>query len=165
MTGSVIVKDYHCSSGYHCEQDYEKRFGGAFWFLIEPLYGLYDERFFYVKKLADNCYELSGEGYIISCAKRPSNRLNKLEKDLTGVGINYYFIDENGRVIRKEFCDSFLLDRWRELSDVSFDDNGDDLILAKNWFEFEKGTGRDKIWLYFDEKYTGGISSLVNNPV
>ena len=56
-SGYKTVRGYYISGGYH------EGFGGKFNFLLEPLIGNDDERFFYVEKTDNGKYEVTGEGY------------------------------------------------------------------------------------------------------
>ncbi len=51
---------------------------------------------------------------------------------------------------------------WDELEDVLFDedDNGE-LVLADNWYLFSKGTSREDIWHWFDERHSKGVAWLI----
>jgi len=47
---------------------------------------------------------------------------------------------------------------WTEFEDVLFDeDSNGELILAGDWFQFEKGTSREEIWQWFDASHSKGI--------
>jgi len=51
---------------------------------------------------------------------------------------------------------------WTELEDVLFDeDSNGELILADDWFWFEKGTSREEIWQWFDDSHTKGVGWLL----
>lgn len=94
---------YHTKRGYYLSHDYDERFGGEFDFLLEPLHGNDDERFFYVQKTEGGKYEVTGEGYIITSKDSLSRHMKTLKRELHGKSIWYYHIDErSGRVIRKE---------------------------------------------------------------
>ena len=100
--GTAVVKNYKLKQPYYCAKDFDARFGGDFWFLIEPLRGWSDEeRFFYVREMADGKFELTGEGYIVS-GKRPVERLKELREKLKNIKIQYVFLDENGSEVRRE---------------------------------------------------------------
>ena len=63
----------------------------------------------------------------------------------------------------EQVTDSDLEDLWRELADVPFDD-GDpdvDMTLAENWKWFSKGTPREEIWHWFDERHSKGVAFLL----
>jgi hypothetical protein len=51
---------------------------------------------------------------------------------------------------------------WDELTDIPFDEeeNGT-LVLAEDWNGFEKGTDRESIWYWFDERYSKGVGWLI----
>ena len=52
---------------------------------------------------------------------------------------------------------------WRDLEDVPFDeDKNKELILAENFYDFEKGTEREEIWYWFDENHPKGVAYLLN---
>lgn len=51
---------------------------------------------------------------------------------------------------------------WLELGDVPFDEDEDGrLILSVNWFGFKKGTDREEIWHWFDERHSKGVAYLM----
>lgn len=63
------------------------------------------------------------------------------------------------------YTDEELEEKWRELSDVPFDEadspSPSGLILAKAWWVFPKGTDREDIWRYFDERHSRGVDYLL----
>ena len=71
---------YRIRRGYYLSVDYDERFGGKFSFLLEPLIGNDDERFFYVYKNGDGKYEVTGEGYIITAKESLNRHLKKTKK-------------------------------------------------------------------------------------
>lgn len=60
-------------------------------------------------------------------------------------------------------CDAALERRWKELGNVPFDDPGpdSDMVLAEDWWHFEKGTEREDIWHWFDERHSKGVAFLL----
>lgn len=51
---------------------------------------------------------------------------------------------------------------WLELGDVPFDEDKDgELILADDWHIFYKGTSREDIWHWFDDKHPIGLYALM----
>lgn len=55
-----------------------------------------------------------------------------------------------------------LKNLWYLFSDVSFDENEDaELVLANDFYCFEKGTSRNYIWHWFDEKYSKGVGYML----
>lgn len=60
--------------------------------------------------------------------------------------------------------DETIEDLWKELGDVPFDEeeNGE-LILAEDWFIFDKGTEREDIWHWFDDHHSQGVGWLLTN--
>lgn len=56
------VKNYRTKRGYYLAHDTDEKVGGDFSFLILPLYGFDEERFFYVTKLDNGKFEVEGEG-------------------------------------------------------------------------------------------------------
>ena len=51
---------------------------------------------------------------------------------------------------------------WHLFSDVTFDENEDiELALANDFHCFEKGTPRNYIWHWFDEKHSRGVRYLL----
>lgn len=51
---------------------------------------------------------------------------------------------------------------WRELTDIPFDENENDLVLSEDWFIFDKGTEREDIWHWFDDHHSKGVGWLMN---
>lgn len=51
---------------------------------------------------------------------------------------------------------------WRELTDITFDDSENDLVLSEDWFIFDEGTEREDIWHWFDHHHSKGIGWLMN---
>ena len=95
-SGYKTVRGYYISGG--CNEG----FGGKFNFLLEPLIGNDDERFFYVEKTDNGKYEVTGEGYVITSKDSLYRHLKCLKKELQGKCIWYYHIDSAGCVLRKE---------------------------------------------------------------
>lgn len=94
---------YRTRRGYYLYHDYDERFGGKFDFLLEPLHGNDEERFFYVERIENGRYEVTGEGYIITSRDSLGRHLKRLKEELRGKSIWYYHIDkQSGRVLRKE---------------------------------------------------------------
>jgi len=102
--GSIQRKNYITKQGFFRVKDYDIRHGGTFWFVIEPLHGWENKRFFYVEPIKEkkDVYEITGEGYILTRQEQLTEHLNKLRKELEGVVIYYYFTDETGHVIHEE---------------------------------------------------------------
>lgn len=64
-------------------------------------------------------------------------------------------IEPNGVV----FKTSEILEKyWAELGDISVDDDG---IIQESFLWWPKGTDREDIWHWFDEKYSGGVAKLM----
>lgn len=47
---------------------------------------------------------------------------------------------------------------WNELGDIPVDDDG---IIQESFLWWPKGTDREDIWRWFDEKYPGGVVKLI----
>lgn len=47
---------------------------------------------------------------------------------------------------------------WDELGDIPVDDDG---IIQESFLWWPKGTDREDIWRWFDEKYPGGVKKLM----
>ena len=47
---------------------------------------------------------------------------------------------------------------WNELGDIPVDDDG---IIQESFLWWPKGTDREDIWRWFDEKYPGGVAKLM----
>ena len=100
-SGSTVRKDYKTTTGYFCEKDYDRDFGSGFWFFIEPLNGIHDEKFFYVRNMPDGQYEVIGEGYVFYRAAHLREHKKEMLKEL-GDTVFYYFINESGKVVKRE---------------------------------------------------------------
>ena len=63
----------------------------------------------------------------------------------------------------ENMTDLDLENLWLELADVPFDDNDPDvdMTLAENWKWFSKGTPREEIWHWFDERHSKGVAFLL----
>ena len=63
----------------------------------------------------------------------------------------------------ENMTDLDLENLWLELADVPFDDNDPDvdMTLAENWKWFRKGTPREEIWRWFDERHSKGVAFLL----
>lgn len=63
----------------------------------------------------------------------------------------------------ENMTDLDLENLWLELADVPFDDNDPDvdMTLAENWKWFSKGTPREEIWRWFDERHSKGVAFLL----
>lgn len=51
---------------------------------------------------------------------------------------------------------------WNELGDIPVDDDG---IIQESFLWWPKGTDREDIWRWFDEKYPGGVVKLMGLEV
>lgn len=68
MTGSMRIKKLSKTGNARCfvsEKDYDKKIGGYFYLLLEPL-DSWGEPMFYFSKNADGTYTIEGEGYIVT---------------------------------------------------------------------------------------------------
>lgn len=51
---------------------------------------------------------------------------------------------------------------WESLTDIPFDEDDEkELILADDWYVFGKGTSREDIWHWFDERHSKGVVWLM----
>ena len=58
--------------------------------------------------------------------------------------------------------DKEIEQKWNELEDVLFDEIEDgELIIAEDWFLFNKGCNREDIWHWFDEHHSKGVAWLL----
>ena len=107
MKGTISNKSsYITKRGYYITADYDECLGGKFRFLLEPLYGSSEERFFYVQKLDNGKYEVTGEGYIITSNDSLQRHLRTLRSSLSGADLWYYHINEAGDIVRREKADA-----------------------------------------------------------
>lgn len=64
-------------------------------------------------------------------------------------------IEPNGIAFRN----SEILEKyWDKLGDIPVDDDG---IIQESFLWWPKGTDREDIWHWFDEKYPGGVVKLM----
>ncbi|MCL2299261.1 MAG: hypothetical protein FWC27_03830, partial [Firmicutes bacterium] len=76
--GSVQRKTYTTKVGYFKVKDNNPIYGGDYWFVVRPLFGCDDERFFYVRPLDNGEFEVLGEGYVISKPRHLTEMLREL---------------------------------------------------------------------------------------
>lgn len=80
--------------------------------------------------------------------------LNTLAKALPELGINVYIeLEEEENAEDKE-----LEAMWYELEDIPFDENE---CLDVDWQGWDKGTHREEIWHWFDERHSKGVAWLM----
>lgn len=72
----------------------------------------------------------------------------------------FKFYINNGR-LTKEYYDNTLDKLWEELSDVPLDNMGEK--IDRNFYFWEKGTLKEDIWHWFDERVQGGIGNRYFN--
>jgi hypothetical protein len=101
-TGNARVRDYHVKNGFYKVKSRDERSGRPFWFIMEPLYGGNGERFFYVKEPEPGKFELEGEFHCVYTAEHLTEYLKEIRENLQGVVIQYWFLDDEGRVRAKE---------------------------------------------------------------
>jgi len=101
--GTVQRRSYKAPQrGYFSAKGRDVNYGGDYRFIVLPLYGVENERFFYVRELDNGEYDVTGEGYVVPCHIRLSEYFGDDLKELAGIPIWYYFLDHEGRVIKKE---------------------------------------------------------------
>lgn len=100
--GTMVVKNYRTKRGYYLAHDYDKRFGGKFTFLLLPLFGTNDERFFYVTKNKQGGFTVEGEAYVCTRSESVRSHTQCTKRELAGKSIWYYHINENGDILKKE---------------------------------------------------------------
>lgn len=102
--GSIQRKSYLAKRGYFCVKDCDTKSGDTNWFVVEPLISADGKRFFYVKSLSgtNNKYEITGEGYIKKTQEHVAMHLSELRKELAGVAVYYFFIDDEGRIYQEK---------------------------------------------------------------
>ena len=83
------VKNYRTKRCYYLAHDTDEKVGGDFSFLILPLYGFDEERFFYVTKLDNGKFEVEGEGYICTDVDSVKRHLQTNRKELQDKSIGY----------------------------------------------------------------------------
>lgn len=70
--------------------------------------------------------------------------------------IFFKFYINNGR-LTKEYYDNTLDKLWEELSDVPLDNTGE--IIEDDFYIWKKGTLKEEIWHWFDERVQDGIGN------
>ena len=109
-SGSMQVRNYRTKRGYYLTKDYDANYGGEFHFFIRPLIGFDDEVFFYVRKLPEGKYEVTGEAYVITnpnhirAYKAEAIKVRKRKK------LYYYHVDKDFNVLRKELDEEMKFD-------------------------------------------------------
>lgn len=101
-SGFMRRKSYITDTGYYLVKDFDEKVGGEFYFLLSPLYGNNNERFYYVETNPDGSYIVEGECYIITNKEHLKRYKIDAEKEVKNKTIWYYHIDGNRKVIRKE---------------------------------------------------------------
>ena len=68
-----------------------------------------------------------------------------------------------GELVCVENSDDYIEEKWRQLSEPPFDeaDVPGDMILAEDWWIFQKGTDRQEIWKWFDKRHSKGVAYLL----
>ena len=100
--GYTKVSDYHMKRGFYQARDSDPKTGSPVWVVIEPFIGCDGERFFYVRKLEDGKYHFEGEGHFLHRPEHLTQHLKELREELEGVLIHYFFINDEGQVVKKE---------------------------------------------------------------
>lgn len=59
-SGSMKCKSYITNTGYYLTKDFDEKVGGEFFFLLLPLYGNNNERFYFIEKNSDGSYTVEG---------------------------------------------------------------------------------------------------------
>lgn len=60
------------------------------------------------------------------------------------------------------YSDEKLEELWDDLTDVLFDEDAEGrLVLMSEWHRFPKGTEREEIWHWFDERHSRGVAYLL----
>ena len=101
-SGSMKSKSYTTKTGYYLTKDFDVKVGGEFHFLLTPLHGNNNERFFYVEENLDGTYTVEGECYIITDEESLKRHKTDVKKEVKNKPIWYYHIDKNRTVIHKE---------------------------------------------------------------
>lgn len=65
---------------------------------------------------------------------------------------------EIGEPVELTYSAKVLETFWNELGDIPVDDDG---IIQESFLWWPKGTDREDIWHWFDEKYPGGVVKLM----
>lgn len=80
------------------------------------------------------------------------------DKDINN-GYSYEFNGVTYQILDDETIEQL----WKELGNIPFDENEKgELILAEDWFIFDKSTEREDIWHWFDEYHFKGVGWLMN---
>jgi hypothetical protein len=70
--------------------------------------------------------------------------------------IFFKFYINNGR-LTKEYYDNTLDKLWEELSDIPVNNTGE--IIEDDFYIWKKGTSKEDIWHWFDERVQDGIGN------
>lgn len=101
-SGSMKRKSYITNTGYYLTKDFDEKVGGEFYFLLMPLYGNDNERFYFIETNPDGSYTVEGECYIITNKEHLKRYKDEAKKTVSNKPIWYYHTDANRKVIRKE---------------------------------------------------------------
>ena len=102
-SGTIQRKNYKAPQrGYFSVKGHDEKYGGDYRFIVLPLYGVENERFFFVRELGNGEYDVTGEGYVVMRPASLREYFGDDLKELAGMPIWYYFLDQEGRVIKKE---------------------------------------------------------------
>ena len=100
--GTMLVRSYHRKRGYYLARDSDEKLGGRFTFLLLPLFGLDGQRFFYVIRQGNSCFEVEGECYICTNSDSLKRHLETNRQELAQQSLWYYHLDKNGNIEKKE---------------------------------------------------------------
>lgn len=71
----------------------------------------------------------------------------------------YYFLKSYSYLSEEEY-QTTLDDLWEDFAYIDIDENEN---LLENWKIFKKGTFREDVWHWFDERVEGGIGNRYFN--
>ena len=100
--GFTEVSNYRMKRGFYQAKDGDPKTGRPLWVVIEPFNGCENEKFFYVKELENGKYHFKGEMHTFWCREHKTEHLKELRAELEGLVIHYYFINDDGKVIKTE---------------------------------------------------------------
>lgn len=103
--GFTQVSNYHMKRGFYQAKDVDPQSGRPLWNAIKPFHSCEDERFFYVKALENGKYHFEGEMHTFYRPEDLTQHLKELKAELEGVTIHYFFINDEGQVVKKEVSD------------------------------------------------------------
>lgn len=102
--GRIQVKKLKAKAAFYTAQGYDETYGGEFANFIEPFSDAHSKGYFYhVRQLDNGKMEVIGHTYIVTDKNSLKHHKKRARKRLNGEYPMYYWLDGNGRVIKKTY--------------------------------------------------------------